>query len=130
MGDGAGGRSPPAHLAMGRQAEDLALTYLAGQGMRVMERNYRCRMGEIDLIMEDGGCCVFVEVRYRASDRFGSALESIDARKRARIAAAAGHYLTTKGHDRPSRFDVIAVAPGQGGLGVQWIKDAFQLSGT
>lgn len=114
--------------SIGQRAETEALAYLQAQGLRLIERNYRCRAGEIDLVMADGRGIVFVEVRYRASDRFGGALESVDARKRTRLAKAASHYLSCKQIDRPARFDVVALAPAVGvpGLAVQWIKDAFQ----
>lgn len=115
----------PAHLAAGQRAEDEALTYLNGQGLRLLERNYRCRQGEIDLVMEEGNRLVFVEVRYRADPRYGSALESVDGRKRARLIAAANHYLSAHRLDRPSRFDVVGMSPTGGTLTLQWIRDAF-----
>jgi putative endonuclease len=110
----------------GQRAEDSALAYLQRQGLRLVQRNYRCKSGEIDLIMDDGLGLIFVEVRYRRSDRFGGALESIDGRKRARLVAAASHYLAVKRIDRRSRFDVVALSPRYGQLTVQWLKDAFQ----
>jgi putative endonuclease len=120
----------PSHLVAGQRAEENALAYLQQRGFRLVERNYRCRLGEIDLVMEDRDRLVFVEVRYRASGRYGSALESIDGRKQARLVAAANHYLVSKRIDRPSRFDVVALSPGGSGLTVQWVKDAFQASET
>lgn len=119
------GKAP--HLAVGEQAEDHALAYLQAQGLALVERNYRCRGGEIDLIMRDGDKLVFVEVRYRADNqRFGGALASVGTRKQARLIIAASHYLMAKRIDRPTRFDVAAVSSGQGKLAIQWIKDAFQ----
>ena len=115
-----------AHLTAGQRAEDWALAFLQTQGLVLVERNYRCRGGEIDLVMRDGGKIVFVEVRYRANDSFGGALASVGTRKQARLIHAASHYLTTKHIDRPTRFDVAAVSPDQGKLALQWIKDAFQ----
>ncbi len=115
-----------AHLTAGQQAEDCALAFLQTQGLVLVERNYRCRGGEIDLIMRDGGKIVFVEVRYRADQRFGGALASVGTRKQARLIHAASHYLATKHIDRPARFDVAAVSPDQGKLAIQWIKNAFQ----
>ncbi|CAI8868429.1 YraN family protein [Methylocaldum szegediense] len=110
----------------GRIAEDEALNFLQMQGLRLIERNYRCRYGEIDLIMEDGRAIVFVEVRYRRSSQFGGALESVDRRKQAKLLASAVHFLREKRMDRPARFDVAALAPANGGLTVKWVKDAFQ----
>jgi len=114
------------HLSVGRQAEERALAYLQTQGLTLVERNYRCRGGEIDLIMRDGGQIIFVEVRYRAGQGFGGALASVGARKQARLIIAATHYLVAKRIDRPARFDVVAVSSEQGGFAIQWIKDAFQ----
>lgn len=122
------GNAPP-HLAAGRRAEEEALVYLKNQGLTLVERNYRCRMGEIDLIMEEGNRLVFVEVRYRADPRYGSALESVQGRKRARLIAAATHYLTIgRLFDRPTRFDVIGLSPAGAQLSLQWVKDAFSAS--
>lgn len=112
--------------AKGRIAEEEALTFLQTHGLRLIERNYRCRYGEIDLIMEDGRAIVFVEVRYRGSIQFGGALESVDRRKQAKLLASAAHFLREKRMDRPARFDVAALAPASGGLAVKWVKDAFQ----
>ena len=127
MADNGGG---PSHLIAGQRAEDSALVYLQDRGLCLLERNYRCRWGEIDLIMEDGSRLVFVEVRYRAGDRFGGALESVNSRKRARLVAAASHYLVAKRIDRPARFDVVALSPARERLEVKWVKDAFQANQT
>ena len=115
-----------AHLSVGQQGEDRALAYLQAQGLVLVERNYRCRGGEIDLVMRDGGAVVFVEVRYRSSEGFGGALASVGSRKQARLVHAAAHYLAAKRIDRPARFDVAAVSGAPGKLAIQWIKDAFQ----
>ena len=115
-----------AHLSAGQQAVDRALAYLETEGLSLVERNYRCRGGEIDLIMRDGGKLVFVEVRFRSDPRFGGALASVDLKKQGRLVHAAAHYLAAKRIDRPSRFDVVGVSPDQGKLAIQWIKDAFR----
>jgi putative endonuclease len=96
--------------------------YLEARGLRFIAANVACRQGEVDLVMRDGDTLVFVEVRFRGSDRFGGAAASVDRRKQARISAAAGYYLTRHPSDLPCRFDVIAIdAGGQ----VSWIKHAF-----
>jgi putative endonuclease len=77
----------------GAQAEDQALRFLLGQGLKLTQRNYTCRLGEIDLILLDGATLVFVEVRMRSSRSLGAAAQSITARKRERLLAAARHYL-------------------------------------
>jgi putative endonuclease len=107
----------------GAAAEALAAGFLARHGLAILERNYRCRGGEIDLVARDGATLVFVEVRYRRSGRFGGAAASVDARKQARVLLAARHYLAARG-DVPCRCDVVALDaldPGR----IEWIKNAF-----
>lgn len=112
----------------GRRAEDLACRHLGDHGLKLLQRNYRCRSGEIDLVMQDGTCVVFVEVRFRRSNRFGGALESIDGRKQRKLIMTASHYL--QAHDdsrwKASRFDVVCVSPGRDRPDIEWIHDAFQ----
>lgn len=93
----------------------------------LVTRNYRCRRGEIDLVMRDTDTLVFVEVRRRTNRTFGGGLESIDARKRARLVAAADHYLTTKriGVEPPCRFDVVAIDGPYPRIRIEWVRDAF-----
>lgn len=109
--------------ATGAAAEQLACEYLQARGLRLLERNYRCRFGEIDLIMQDGADLVFVEVRYRRSHRFGGAALSVDAAKQAKLLATAQHYLQSKASKRNARVDVIAV---EAGNRVDWIKNAIE----
>jgi putative endonuclease len=116
------------HLEAGRRAEDAVLAYLQERGLRLVERNYRCRQGEIDLTMRDGSTLVFVEVRYRADSRRGGALASVDARKQAKLIAAARHYLAARRVDSVVRFDAAAVEPAGGSLSIRWIKDAFRVN--
>jgi putative endonuclease len=96
--------------AIGEAKETLACGHLQAQGLRLIERNYRCRLGEIDLIMQDGACLVFVEVRYRRGDGYGSALESVTAVKRRRILSTAQHYLQQHPTRQDCRFDEIGRA--------------------
>lgn len=110
------------HAALGQEKERLAEAYLTRQGLLPVARNHRCRFGEIDLVMRDGGVLVFVEVRYRASSRFGGAAESVDGRKRRRLAAAAADYLQRRPSMLPCRFDVVAIGAQDQ---IQWLKDAF-----
>ncbi|MFO1318155.1 MAG: YraN family protein [Burkholderiales bacterium] len=108
--------------AEGDAAEDLALAHLLAKGCRLEQRNYRCRFGEIDLIMVDRGTLVFVEVRKRSDSRFGSAAESITAAKRNKLVITAQHYLARSGAERACRFDAVLI-DGQGR--VEWLRDAF-----
>lgn len=111
-------------LTKGQEAEEHACRYLQQQGLQLIERNYRCRQGEIDLIMRDKQGTVFVEVRYRSNPNFGGGAESVDQRKQHKLIAAAAHYLQQHHTlaQQPARFDVIAIAPGA----LEWIRDAFQ----
>ena len=107
----------------GSAAENLAASFLLDQGLVVSQRNYHCRFGEIDIIAHDGAILVFVEVRQRASESFGGAAESITSAKRARLVAAARHYLSRLRTMPPCRFDAVLVR-GQPPR-VEWIRDAF-----
>jgi putative endonuclease len=106
----------------GTVAEDLALAFLQSQGLDLKARNFTCRLGEIDLIMNDRSTIVFVEVRKRSSEAFGGAAESITARKRDKLIATARFYLARLRDLPPCRFDAVLVDR-QGR--VEWIRDAF-----
>jgi putative endonuclease len=115
------GRRTAAQSA-GGDAEDRAASFLVDQGLQILVRNYRTRMGEIDLIARDGATLVFVEVRQRTSERFGGAVGSIDLRKRQRIEAAARLFLARLGREPACRFDVITVE----GRQPTWLRGAFE----
>jgi putative endonuclease len=109
--------------AQGKLAEALVADYLQLRGLRLIERNYSCRLGEIDLILADGPALVFAEVRLRRNRDYGGAAASITAAKRQRILRAARHYLSGR-PEQPCRFDVVlldALEPAR----IEWIKDAF-----
>lgn len=111
----------------GMRFEDEALAYLRGEGLRLVERNFRCRAGEIDLICRDGDTLVFVEVRFRKDAGHGGPLASITWRKRRRLIRAALYYLHRHKLDWkvPCRFDVIGMGWEENRLAVEWIKNAF-----
>jgi putative endonuclease len=113
----------PAMNRAGARAEELCAQLLARAGLRVLARNWRCRLGEIDLVAEDRGTLVFAEVRYRSSASRGGAGESVTAAKRARIVAAARAYLRGR-PETDCRFDVLLLDSLEGG-GVEWIRNAF-----
>jgi len=115
-------KTKAAHLASGENAEELAHHFLINAGLKPVARNFRCKQGELDLIMLDNQALVIIEVRYRKSDRYGSAVESITQAKQSRIIAATHIYLSTKKTDRPIRFDVVAIS---GNGDINWIKNAF-----
>jgi putative endonuclease len=108
--------------AEGARAEDLCADLLRGAGLLLIERNWRCRLGEIDLIAEDRGMLVFAEVRMRTGPGFGGAGESVTAAKRSRLLAAARLYLSRR-PEALCRFDVFLVDGVT--ARVQWIRDAF-----
>lgn len=113
----------------GAAAEEAAARHLAALGYRVLERNWRCRTGEIDLIARDGSTLVFVEVRSkRTGSRFGTALEAVTPRKIRQVRDVAGVYLTFHPHmDGPVRFDVVAVTlrPDDSVADLRHVKAAF-----
>lgn len=111
----------------GAREEDLALQYLEAQGLRLIDRNVRARGGELDLVMRDGGALVIVEVRKRGNVNFGSAAESVDARKRARVIHAAQAMLAQRPDlaRLPARFDVVALDATDR---IEWIRAAFDAS--
>ena len=121
------------HKQRGDQAENLALEFLLARGLTLIKRNHLCRMGEVDLIMQDGAVTVFVEVRLRSSgntpgatasaDNWVSAAESIDARKQRRIMTAARHYLIGR-PDAPCRFDCVLLSRLDADA-LDWMRDAF-----
>lgn len=112
-------------MANGIKVERQAEAYLMRQGLTLTERNFRCRMGEIDLIMRDGATLVFVEVRQRSSRKFGGAVASIDGRKQQKLIAAAHIYLSRLSKWPPCRFDALLIE----GDTVNWIRDAFGAPG-
>ncbi|MFN3398322.1 MAG: YraN family protein [Sulfurimicrobium sp.] len=108
-------------IRLGQEAENLAATFLQRQGLKLVARNYRCRMGEIDLVMNDRGTLVFVEVRLRKNPRFGGAGASITAHKQSKLIRAAQHYLQQQSLQPPCRFDAVLLDGGN----MEWVKDAF-----
>lgn len=110
---------------LGQQGEDLALHFLEHKGLTLIQRNYRSRFGEIDLVMQDNEYTVFVEVRFRSSNDFGGALSSVDRRKQSKLIKCAQQYITNEPSHRDFRFDVIAISPTSSEHEIQWITNAF-----
>jgi len=108
----------------GRHAEDLAADFLRQRGLELVERNYRCRFGEIDLIARDGATLVFVEVRMRASAAFGGAAASITGAKRGKLLRAARHYLAGSTRMPACRFDALLVTGAD--YAIEWLQNAFE----
>ena len=113
-------------IRTGREGEAIAARYLENEGYRIVERNYRCVFGEMDIIARDGKTCVFVEVKSRKSERFGDPGLAVDRRKQRKMSAVAMCYLKEKRLlGSPSRFDVVAVRFFPQGSRVELIRNAF-----
>jgi putative endonuclease len=111
------------HLVAGNTAEQLAATFLQKKGLTLLERNFRCAHGEIDLIMRDGKTLVFVEVRLRSNTNFGGAAMSITRSKQQKLTRTAERYLQIHG-DTTCRFDAILMQSADLNA-VEWIQNAF-----
>ena len=109
--------------AQGAAAEQLAADYLQDRGLRLIERNFRVRGGEIDLVCRDGASTVFVEVRLRSHKDFGGAAASITATKQARLVLAARHWLQRHG-ETPCRFDCVLLDSLEP-KNIEWLRNAF-----
>jgi len=121
--------APSATQSLGRHAETRAKLYLERHGLRCLQRNFYCRGGEIDLIMLDGQCLVFVEVRYRRQHRLADAAYTVGPRKQARLIRAARVFLQTAPHynDCVMRFDVVGIDAGADEkVRLSWLRDAFR----
>lgn len=121
---------------LGTQIEDFVCNYLQQQKLKLIARNYTCRLGEIDLIMQDKSTLVFIEVRYRQHLNFGSSLESVNLIKQNKIIKTAEYYLLSHqlSEKIACRFDVVGVKPATQKLSniskldsaqVEWVKNAF-----
>ncbi|MEO7431027.1 MAG: YraN family protein [Dokdonella sp.] len=116
----------------GARYEDIALAHLQRTGLVLVARNFNCRHGELDLVMDDRGTLVFVEVRYRrgsaARTNFGDGLDSVSASKRAKLIRAASMFLAAQPRlaQRTCRFDVVAIAGDVAAPTLDWCKNAFE----
>lgn len=107
----------------GSRYEEQAAAFLIRQGFQILEHNFFCRKGEIDIVARDGDFLVFVEVKYRQSGQSGDPAEAVTVRKQRRIIQAARYYLFTHGYseETPCRFDVVAIL----GEELRYYRDAF-----
>lgn len=120
----------------GKLAENLACQYLEKKGFKLLDKNYQCRFGELDLIMQDKNSLVFVEVRYRSNSSFGTGAETITINKQSKLIKTASEYLLrhAKLAKYPARFDVVSMSGSlhgsvenlkAGNLSIDWIENAF-----
>lgn len=113
----------------GKKSERLAAEYLKRKGYRIIETNYRCSVGEIDIIAREKGTLVFVEVKARRSSRFGSPKGAVTPAKQRKISMAALDYLKRNGQsDARARFDVVAIDTETGRFDIEVVKNAFELA--
>ena len=120
----------PEKIPLGRQGEALACQYLSRQGYRVIVRNYRTKLGEIDIIAEEQGTLVFVEVKTRRGHQCGHPFEAVTPAKCRQISKVALEYLAETGREGQSaRFDVVAISfSGEAAPVIELVKNAFDLS--
>ncbi len=109
----------------GSAAEDEALRFLQQRGLRLLARNWRCKLGELDLVMQDGDTVAVIEVRSRARSDWGTAAETVDARKQARLVRATRLWLARRPElaEQPLRFDVVTLDAGN----LDWRREAFDV---
>ncbi|MBW2466203.1 MAG: YraN family protein [Deltaproteobacteria bacterium] len=118
---------------LGAKGEEIAARYLKNKGYRIIERNYRIRLGEIDIIAEHGQELVFVEVKTRSDVLFGSPFESVTKQKQKQLSKVALDYINrTHRHNRPARFDVVGIEFQEGGNSyqdakIELLQNAFDL---
>lgn len=117
------------HIDNGRTAEQLAHRFLIDRGLAAVTTNYRCRYGELDLVMRDGKLLVVVEIRYRCRATFGGPIASISAAKRRKIVIATQHFIRRYPAYRnvPVRFDVVGLAGTLSAPDIHWIAGAFTM---
>ena len=112
---------------IGARYEQTAGRYLETKGYQILEYNYRCRRGEIDIIARDQECLVFCEVKYHSGPGAGDAAEAVDAKKQRKLSVCAPFYLTSHGlMDTPCRFDVVSIT----GNKIRLYRDAFPYAGS
>jgi putative endonuclease len=116
-------------IQTGKRGEDIAVAYLKNKGYRIIERNYKCLFGEIDIVAKDGDTVVFVEVKSRKSEKFGDPQGAVGREKQKKISRISLTYLEEK-HLYPcdARFDVVAIKMLPAGSTVELIQNAFELA--
>ncbi len=116
-------------ISLGRLGEDLARERLEGLGYRILKTNYRCRLGEIDLVARDGDVLVFVEIKTRRNEPLGQAKEAVTRRKQAQLSKVALAYMKSNNlWGSKARFDVVAIGLIDGNKEIEVIRDAFELA--
>jgi putative endonuclease len=120
-------------IKLGAKGEDIVVHYLKSRGYRILERNYRVRLGEIDVIAEQGDELVFIEVKTRSDNLFGSPFESVTMQKQKQLSKVALEYISKHGcHNRSARFDVVGIELHEGSksfedAAIELLQNAFDL---
>lgn len=113
---------------LGIEGENIAVKFLEKKGYRIIRRNYKTHIGEIDIIAQDGDTIVFVEVKTRGNELFGKPFEAVNKRKRQKLKNLALLYLKKQGREFPVRFDVLSIfCSDKGNKEIEHIKDAFEV---
>jgi putative endonuclease len=113
---------------LGKRGEELALRFLKRSGYKIIERNYVCKLGEMDIIAQEKDTLVFVEVKTRTSTTFGPPQLAVNPTKQMQLSKVALHFLKEKKHeDGKARFDVVAIVLRPSGEEIELIRDAFDL---
>ena len=116
---------------LGKKGEDLALQYLKKNGYRIFEKNYVCKMGEVDIIAREKDTLAFIEVKTRTSTAFGPPQLAVNAAKQMQLSKVAVYFLKEKGIENvKARFDVVAIVLGPKGPEIELIRDAFETRWT
>lgn len=113
-------------MKLGQEGEDLAVRHLKKKGYRILERNYKNPLGEIDIIAYENGAIVFIEVKARSSDEYGLPVESVHRKKQEKMKRVALLYLKRFKTEVPARFDVVSVFMGKSGTEIDIIRNAFE----
>jgi|SRR3972149_7207737 len=115
-------------IDIGKRGETLAISFLKKNGYRIIESNFRCRYGEIDIIAQDGKTVAFIEVKTKTSNRFGSPTQAVDSRKQRQVSKTALAYISQKRLTNYSaRFDVVGINIKGSNSEIELIKNAFEL---
>ena len=113
---------------LGSKGEDIAVEFLRHKGFRILEKNYKTFVGEIDIIALDGETVVFIEVKTRANDSFGYPFEAVHSKKRLKLRNLALLYMKKQGKEIPIRFDVLSImCASNGHKQIEHIVDAFEV---
>jgi putative endonuclease len=115
------------HLSTGKKGEEQACDYLCRQGLVHLESNYLCKIGEIDLVMRHGDTLIFVEVRQRKNNLYGSPLETVSAAKKHKLRRTAEHFLLVRkiSARQALRFDVVGIVGTGADAQIDWVQNAF-----